>query len=70
MSYTQLSMTERFKLYQYRTSDKLTVDEIATQLKRSKSKSTISRELRRNSIDGKFYLPYSPEQDANTANAV
>jgi transposase, IS30 family len=55
MSYTQLSTTERFKLYQYRTTDQLTMDEIATQMKRSKS--TISRELKRNSIDGKLYLP-------------
>jgi transposase, IS30 family len=55
MSYTQLSTTERFHLYQYRTTDKLSMDEIATQMKRSKS--TISRELKRNSIDGKLYLP-------------
>ncbi|NJM76023.1 MAG: helix-turn-helix domain-containing protein, partial [Acaryochloridaceae cyanobacterium RU_4_10] len=46
MSYPQLSTTERFALYQYRTIDKLTMEEIATQMKRSKS--TISRELRRN----------------------
>jgi transposase, IS30 family len=55
MSYTQLSTTERVKLYQYRTTEQLTMDEIATQLKRSKR--TISRELKRNSIDGKLYLP-------------
>jgi transposase, IS30 family len=55
MSYTQLSTTERFKLYQYRTTDQLTMDEIATQMKRSKS--TISREIKRNNIDGKLYLP-------------
>jgi transposase, IS30 family len=55
MSYSHLSTTERFKLYQYRITDKLTLDEIATEMKRSKS--TISRELRRNRIDGKLYLP-------------
>jgi transposase, IS30 family len=55
MSYSDLSTTERFKLYQHRTTDKLTLGQIATQMKRSKS--TISRELKRNSIDGKLYLP-------------
>ncbi|NJM76679.1 MAG: helix-turn-helix domain-containing protein, partial [Acaryochloridaceae cyanobacterium RU_4_10] len=47
MSYSHLSTTERFALYQYRVIEQLTMDEIATQMKRSKS--TISRELRRNS---------------------
>jgi transposase, IS30 family len=55
MSYSHLSTIERFNLYQYRTADKLTLDEIATQMNRSKS--TISQELRRNSIDRKLYLP-------------
>lgn len=55
MSYTQLSTTERFELYQYRTIDKLTMEQIAIEMKRSKS--TISRELNRNSIDAKLYLP-------------
>jgi transposase, IS30 family len=64
MSYTQLSTTERFKLYQYRTTDQLTMSEIATQMKRSKS--TISRELRRNSIDGKLYLPDTAQTKMQT----
>jgi IS30 family transposase len=34
MSYTQLSLTEHFRLYQYHTNDKLTMDEIAIQMKR------------------------------------
>ncbi|NJK52691.1 MAG: IS30 family transposase [Acaryochloris sp. RU_4_1] len=55
MSYSHLSTTERFTLYQYRTTEQLTLDEIAVQMKRSKS--TISRDLRRNSIDAKLYLP-------------
>lgn len=67
MSYSHLSTTERFKLYQYRTSEQLTMDEIATQMKRSKS--TISRELRRNSIDGKFYLPDTAQTQMQTRRA-
>lgn len=55
MSYSHLSTTERFNLYQYRTIDELTLEEIAAKMKRSKS--TISRELKRNSIDGRLYLP-------------
>jgi transposase, IS30 family len=55
MSYSHLSTTERFTLYQYRTIDALTMDEIAIKMKRSKS--TISRELQRNSIDETLYLP-------------
>jgi transposase, IS30 family len=67
MSYTQLSLTERFKLYQYRASDNLTMEEIATQMNRSKS--TISRELRRNSIDGKLYLPDTAQTKMQTRRA-
>jgi transposase, IS30 family len=55
MSYSHLSPTERFVLYQYRTIDALTMEEIAIKMKRSKS--TISRELNRNSIEGSLYLP-------------
>jgi len=55
MSYTQLSPSERLKLYQYRIADNLTMAEIAAKMERSKS--TISRELQRNSIDGGLYLP-------------
>ena len=55
MSYSHLSASERFKLYQYRTTDKLTMTEIAAKMKRSKS--TISRELRRNGVQDTVYLP-------------
>ena len=55
MSYSHLSTTERFTLYQYRTIDALTMEEIAIKMKRSKS--TISRELNRNSLEGRLYLP-------------
>jgi transposase, IS30 family len=67
MSYTQLSTTERFKLYQYRTTDKLTMSEIATQMKRSKS--TISRAIKRNSIDAKLYLPDTAQTQMQTRRA-
>jgi transposase, IS30 family len=55
MSYRHLSTTGRFALHQYRMIDELTMDEIASKMKRSKG--TISRELRRNRIDGRPYLP-------------
>jgi IS30 family transposase len=55
MSHSHLSTTERFTLYQHRTIDALTIEQIATKMKRSKS--TISRELKRNSIEGRLYLP-------------
>jgi transposase, IS30 family len=55
MSYSHLSTTEQFALSQYRMIDELPMDEIASKMKRSKS--TISRELKRNSIDGRLYLP-------------
>ncbi|MGF1603702.1 MAG: IS30 family transposase [Thermosynechococcaceae cyanobacterium] len=64
MSYTQLSTTERFELYQYRTIEQLTLDEIASKMQRSKS--TISRELRRNTIRGKFYLPDTAQMKMRT----
>jgi transposase, IS30 family len=67
MSYTQLSMSERFKLYQYREKDDLTMEEIATQLKRSKS--TISRELKRNRIEGRLYLPDTAHLKMQTRRA-
>lgn len=53
MSYSHLSASERFKLYQYRTTDKLTMTEIIAKMKRSKS--TISQELRRNSVQETVY---------------
>jgi IS30 family transposase len=55
MNYSHLSTTERFTLYQYRTIDDLTMEEIAIKMKRSKG--TISRELKRSSMDGRLYLP-------------
>jgi IS30 family transposase len=55
MSYSHLSASERFALYQYQTIDELTMDEIAGKMKRSKS--TISRELRRNRLNEILYLP-------------
>jgi transposase, IS30 family len=67
MSYNHLSLSERFTLYQHRVIDKLTMDEIATQMKRSKS--TLSRELRRNSIDGKLYLPDTAQLKMQTRRA-
>ncbi len=55
MSYRHLSASERFKLYQYRITDHLTMDEIA--IKMNRVKSTISRELKRNRIAENLYLP-------------
>jgi transposase, IS30 family len=55
MSYRHLSTTERFSLYQYRTIDELTMEENAIKMKRSKG--TISRELKRNRMEGRLYLP-------------
>jgi transposase, IS30 family len=55
MSYSHLSTTERFTLYQYRTIDALTMEEVALKMKRSKS--TISRELKRNRVNETLYLP-------------
>jgi IS30 family transposase len=55
MSYSHLSTTERFALYQYRTIDALTMEEIAVKMQRSKS--TISQELRRNRVNERLYLP-------------
>ena len=55
MSYTQLSATERFTLYQLHTTEQKSIRDIARSMVRSES--TISRELRRNRIDKKLYLP-------------
>jgi IS30 family transposase len=59
MSYSHLSTTERFTLYQYRTIDDLTMEEIAAKMKHSKS--TISRELSRNRVNETPYLPDSAQ---------
>jgi IS30 family transposase len=55
MSYTQLSATERFTLYQLHTTEQKSIRDIARRMGRAES--TISRELRRNRIDEKLYLP-------------
>jgi transposase, IS30 family len=57
MSYTHFSLSERFELYEYRCKDNLTMTEIAQKMNRSKS--TISRELKRNSLNKEKYLPDS-----------
>jgi transposase, IS30 family len=57
MSYGHLSRSEQFELYQYRIQENLTLDAIVSKMKRAKS--TISRELKRNSLDGTLYLPDS-----------
>lgn len=57
MSYTQLSATERFTLYQLHTTEQKSIRDIARSMGRSES--TISRELKRNRIDKKLYLPDS-----------
>jgi transposase, IS30 family len=64
MSYTQLNTSERFELYEYRTIDKLTMDEVAFKMNRSKS--TISRELKRNGFPGRGYLPDTAQMKMQT----
>lgn len=55
MSYSHLSASERFTLYHLRTTENLSMGIIAQRMNRSKS--TISRELKRNRIDETLYLP-------------
>ena len=55
MSYSHFSSSERLTLYQLRNTEKLSMSMIAIPMKRSKS--SISRELRRNRIDETLYLP-------------
>jgi IS30 family transposase len=64
MSYRHLSVSERFTLYQYRTKEHLTLEEIAEKMNRSKS--TISRELKRNSLNKGEYLPNSAQLKMQT----
>jgi transposase, IS30 family len=64
MSYTHFNLSERFELYQYRSKENLTMEVIASKMKRSKS--TISRELRRNCLDGSLYLPDSAQLKMQT----
>jgi transposase, IS30 family len=55
MSYSHFSSCERFTLYRLRTTENLSMSIIAKRMKRSKS--SISRELRRNRINVTLYLP-------------
>lgn len=55
MSYSHFSSCERFTLYRLRTTENLSMGIIAQRMKRSKS--SISRELRRNRIHETLYLP-------------
>jgi transposase, IS30 family len=56
MSYSHFSSCERFTLYRLRTRENLSMSIIAKRMKRSKS--SISRELRRNRINETlYYLP-------------
>jgi len=64
MSYTHLSASERFQLYQLRTTDKLSIQAISQKMKRSKS--TISRELKRNKVTETDYLPDTAQRKMQT----
>jgi IS30 family transposase len=55
MSYTQLSLPERIRLHHLRCIEHLSISETATRMERSKS--TISRELKRNRFEKSLYLP-------------
>lgn len=56
MSYSHLSITERSELYKLRVIDKLSISEIGRRMNRDKS--TISRELSRNTDERQIgYLP-------------
>ncbi|MGH2415573.1 MAG: IS30 family transposase [Microcystaceae cyanobacterium] len=60
MSYSQLSASERHRLYQLRTTTDLSLRAIALELGRNQS--TLSRELARNQTDGGIYLPDRAQQ--------
>jgi transposase, IS30 family len=64
MSYHHISADERIELFKLRTNEALTLQEIARRMNRSCS--TISRELRRNSIEPGFYIPDLAQQQAQT----
>jgi transposase, IS30 family len=64
MSYSHFSSCERFTLYQLRTTENLSMDIIAIQMKRSKS--SISRELRRNRVNENLYLPDTAQAKMET----
>jgi transposase, IS30 family len=59
MSYTQLTFSERHRLYELRTTTDLSLREIAAELGRDPS--SLSRELRRNLNPGGVYLPDSAQ---------
>jgi transposase, IS30 family len=61
MSYKHLSILERTELYRLRVTDKLSMSAIAKIMNRAKS--TISRELKRNTDESyKVYLPDTAEE--------
>jgi transposase, IS30 family len=64
MSYSHFSSCERFTLYQLRTTEQLPMDIIAIQMNRSKS--SISRELRRNRVNENLYLPDTAQAKMET----
>jgi transposase, IS30 family len=59
MSYTQLTVSERHRLYELRTTTDLSLRAIAAELGRDPS--TLSRELQRNLNPGGVYLPDSAQ---------
>lgn len=59
MSYTQLSASERNRLYELRTTTDLSLRAIAAELGRNQS--TVSRELARNQSSATIYLPDSAQ---------
>ena len=64
MSYTQLSASERHRLYELRTTTSLSMRAIGRELGRDSS--TISRELVRNRSEGGYYLPDRAQQTMQT----
>ena len=64
MSYTQLSASERNRLYELRTTTSLSMRAIGRELGRDSS--TISRELVRNRSEGGYYLPDRAQQTMQT----
>ena len=68
MSYTHLTTSERAEIYKLRETAKLSMSVIAATMKRSKS--TISRELNRNtSQEYKVYLPDTADETARQRRA-
>jgi transposase, IS30 family len=62
MSYTHLTPLERNQLYKMRVIDQLSISFIAQEMNRSRT--TISRELKRNSSNNLLYLPDTAQQIA------